>query len=397
MLKFLKPLSFIPAILIMYMIYSFSAQDGMTSSQLSYKVSYKIVETGGKLLGEDWESWQIESIADRFHSVIRKIAHMTEYFALAVAVAFPLYVYGLRGILLMLVAGLFCVAFACGDEYHQSFVSGRSPSKRDVMIDSFGVFWGIIVVRIIGWTGRKTIFRPWGKKKTASYPEQAAPGQFYPGQMSGQPYPGQTPPNQPYSWQPMTGQPYGGQTPPNQPYPRQAPPDQPYPGQAPPNQSYPGQGMPNQTYPGQTPPRQPYPGQTVPNQPYTGRGPSAQPYQNGSAQYQAAPNGGGYVPQYNPHLHQYGTTVPPYGTPQPYGPGYSQPGSFSDADSTSDHLSEDMSLKKLMHDLKEKKKDQHQSEKAHTSKSIPASSRAAAQNTPSGDEDLDVEEFDLKD
>lgn len=82
---------------------------------------------------------------------------MTEYFALAVAVSFPLYVYGLHGFLLMLVAGIICVGFSCGDEYHQSFVAGRSPAVKDVCIDSFGVFWGIILVRIIGWTGRKTI------------------------------------------------------------------------------------------------------------------------------------------------------------------------------------------------------------------------------------------------
>ena len=47
----LKPLSFLPALCLMYMIFSFSAQDGATSSQLSYKVSYTIVETGGKILG----------------------------------------------------------------------------------------------------------------------------------------------------------------------------------------------------------------------------------------------------------------------------------------------------------------------------------------------------------
>ena len=39
---------------------------------------------------------------------------------------------------------------------------------KDVCIDSFGVFWGIILVRIIGWTGRKTIFRPRKKKKKAA-------------------------------------------------------------------------------------------------------------------------------------------------------------------------------------------------------------------------------------
>ena len=41
----LKPLSFIPALLLMYMIFSFSSQTGEVSSQLSYKVSHKIVET----------------------------------------------------------------------------------------------------------------------------------------------------------------------------------------------------------------------------------------------------------------------------------------------------------------------------------------------------------------
>lgn len=170
----LKPLSFVPALCLMYMIFSFSAQDSVTSSALSYKVSYKIVETGAKVLGENLEPYQIDSLAIRFHGLVRKIAHMTEYFALAVAVAFPLYVYGLRGIWLMLVAGFICVAFACGDEYHQSFVSGRSPSKRDVAIDSFGVFWGIILARIVGWTGRKTIFRPFSDEALQKRDEKKA-------------------------------------------------------------------------------------------------------------------------------------------------------------------------------------------------------------------------------
>lgn len=161
----LKPLSFLPAIFIMYMIFTFSAQDAVTSAELSYKVSYKIVEVSGEILDAELQPWEIESYAQRFHGPIRKIAHMTEYFALAVAMSFPLYVYGLRGIWLMIVAGFLCVGFACADEYHQSQVAGRMPSKKDVAIDSFGIFWGIILVRIVGWTGRKTIFRPFCKKK----------------------------------------------------------------------------------------------------------------------------------------------------------------------------------------------------------------------------------------
>lgn len=164
----LKPLSFLPAIFMMYIIFSFSAQDAETSSQISYKVSHKVIEIGAEVIDADFEAWEIENLASRFHGSIRKIAHMTEYFALAVSVAFPLYVYGLRGFFLVIVAGLFCIAFACGDEYHQSLVAGRNPSKRDVAIDSIGIFAGIILTRIVGWTGRKTIFRPLAKRKKRS-------------------------------------------------------------------------------------------------------------------------------------------------------------------------------------------------------------------------------------
>lgn len=170
----LKPLSFLPALLLMYMIYSFSAQPGEVSSQLSFKVSHKIVQTVDYVFDGGHENWQLVQWAEKINFITRKLAHMAEYFLLAVAVSFPLYVYGLHGILLMLVAGIICVGFACGDEYHQSFVAGRSPAVKDVIIDSVGVFFGVILVRIVGWTGRKTLFRPRKKKKpTASCQDQS--------------------------------------------------------------------------------------------------------------------------------------------------------------------------------------------------------------------------------
>lgn len=304
MIKLLKPLSFLPALCLMYMIFTFSAQDGVTSSQVSYKVSYKLVELGGEILGADFEPWEIDSLAVRFNGAIRKVAHMTEYFALAVAVSFPFYVYGLRGIWLMLVAGFICVAFACGDEYHQSYVAGRGPSKRDVLIDSFGVFWGIILVRIIGWTGRKTIFRPFGRKKKAENSE------MYP--YPNQPYPPQGGPaygNPPFQNQPYAGQPYG-----NQPYNTNPYPEQPY---------------------GNPPYRNPSAG---PVSYYPPRG-HAGSYR-GADSY-TDPNAG----------ESRGSFIPPnsYGYPQ-------QPYQNKNTE-TSDRLSEDMSLRKLMHDLKEKKTD----------------------------------------
>lgn len=145
----LKPLSFLPALAIMYMIYSFSGQTGEESGNLSYEVSVKLVEIGNQVLEKGLQDWEISEVAARIEYPVRKLAHMSEYFILAVAVSLPFYVYGLRGFPLMLVAGLICVGFAAGDEYHQSFVDGRGPSVIDVGIDSIGVFFGILTVRIV--------------------------------------------------------------------------------------------------------------------------------------------------------------------------------------------------------------------------------------------------------
>ncbi len=156
----LKPMSFIPAIIMMCLIFNFSEMDADQSGSLSYTVGVKVYSVANDALDKGWSLQQISIMSQNSQFYIRKAAHITEYFLLAVSVAFPLYVYGLRGFWLVLVAGAVCVGYAGLDEYHQSFISGRSPSKRDVAIDSIGIFAGIIVTRIVGWTGRMTIFKP---------------------------------------------------------------------------------------------------------------------------------------------------------------------------------------------------------------------------------------------
>jgi len=148
----LKPLSFLPAILILYLIFMFSAQSGTDSGNLSHKISHHVVTISAKIVNKDLTLEQINHYTNKIHTPVRKLAHMAEYFCLAVAIAFPLYVYGLRGFPLLLLAGLICVSAAALDEYRQSFVAGRSSSVQDVLIDSIGVFLGIITVQIICWT-----------------------------------------------------------------------------------------------------------------------------------------------------------------------------------------------------------------------------------------------------
>jgi len=154
----LKPLSFLPALFMMYFIFCFSSQNGTESGSLSYEVSKLIVLAYNKLLFKGYDNMTLNELIAMIHPYVRKTAHVTEYFCLAASVAFPLYVCRLRGFALTLIAGAFCVAFACLDEYHQTFVAGRVGTIRDVYIDSIGILIGIIVVRIVGFIGRKTIF-----------------------------------------------------------------------------------------------------------------------------------------------------------------------------------------------------------------------------------------------
>lgn len=161
----LKPFSFVPAIMMMYLIFSFSAQDGTASGNLSYKVSEIIVESANEAFELNWSQGEIAAYIQKIHHPVRKLAHMTEYFILAITVSFPLYVYGVRGLWLPILAGGICVGFAALDEYHQSFVAGRGPSKKDVGIDSIGVLAGVLMMQFICFLGRMTIFRPLSKKK----------------------------------------------------------------------------------------------------------------------------------------------------------------------------------------------------------------------------------------
>ena len=162
LIHLLKPLSFLPAIVMMYVIYSFSAQTGEVSGALSYEVSYQIVETKNEVLNENKSYDELAYSASSIEFYVRKAAHMTEYCLLAIAISFPLYVYGVRGIWLILLAGVICVGFAGFDEYHQSFVSDRGPSVRDGGIDSIGVTVGILLVQAFCWS---TLHNPSGKRR----------------------------------------------------------------------------------------------------------------------------------------------------------------------------------------------------------------------------------------
>ena len=78
--------------------------------------------------------------------VLRKIAHFSEY-----ALLLALWFRALRG-RLGIDRGLgaayaIVVAYAATDEFHQTFVHGRTGTPRDVLIDAFGALVAALVIR----------------------------------------------------------------------------------------------------------------------------------------------------------------------------------------------------------------------------------------------------------
>lgn len=80
--------------------------------------------------------------------VIRKSAHIFEYFVLGVLVSGSLYS-NKPNKKSVLTAFVLCVLYRASDEIHQLFVPGRSGMVRDVFIDSIGIALGVFIYRVI--------------------------------------------------------------------------------------------------------------------------------------------------------------------------------------------------------------------------------------------------------
>jgi VanZ family protein len=93
---------------------------------------------------------------DLLHFYIRKCAHFSEYFIFALLVLRGIRA-GRRPMALpwMLATTLLVVAvYASLDEFHQSFVPGRTAAVRDVLIDTAGGATALLVAGVLLlWTG----------------------------------------------------------------------------------------------------------------------------------------------------------------------------------------------------------------------------------------------------
>lgn len=142
---------FLIALILLWMstIFGFSAENGEESQSLSDQITIQVVH----ILNSNYEQMDIARQQEYFHTIsffVRKIGHFGEYGILGVLVVGllltfeKLRTYKRICMLPVLLTTLIGMIYACTDEYHQSFVDGRSPQIRDVCIDTAGCFVGAV-------------------------------------------------------------------------------------------------------------------------------------------------------------------------------------------------------------------------------------------------------------
>lgn len=143
--------------LLYFIIFNFSAQDGEQSGNLSQMISEKCAELLNSLSGKHWSEAVLAGWAEYFEHPIRKLAHFSEYACMGVLV-YILWSQWLRqGKVLYLLTLLWVFLSATGDEFHQLFVPGRYGSFADVLLDTCGGAFGMLLcIAISGiYHGRK--------------------------------------------------------------------------------------------------------------------------------------------------------------------------------------------------------------------------------------------------
>jgi len=163
MKKILRLLSVLPAFLMLFFIFTFSAQDGDTSGSLSLRICLFVMNLCDRLFSLDLTEHALLSRAESLQLFVRKAAHITEYFLLTLSIYLPLQVWlpsnrsedvtkhtsckiPKKVLLLTFVLTVLCAAL---DEFHQSFVPGRCGTPVDVLVDSIGIIIGCILLAFL--------------------------------------------------------------------------------------------------------------------------------------------------------------------------------------------------------------------------------------------------------
>ena len=144
----------------MLIIFFFSEMPAKQSDELSGQVAEVVAET----VYPDYEQLPAQQKTGAYrlvHHVLRKSAHFSEYALLGILLYrfFCTFSFRFPSLATLVTAGI----YALSDEWHQGFVEGRGPAITDVLIDTSGAAFGIVLSVIL-----LTLFRAYMNKRFAA-------------------------------------------------------------------------------------------------------------------------------------------------------------------------------------------------------------------------------------
>ena len=125
-------------------IFSFSNQDAEESSGASSRVAEILIKLQPKY--KNITDSEKKELIEKYQTPVRKFAHFSIYTILGMSIVGLTCTYEIsnrKREVITIIAG---ALYAMSDEIHQTFIQGRSGQVTDVLLDTFGVIVGTILV-----------------------------------------------------------------------------------------------------------------------------------------------------------------------------------------------------------------------------------------------------------
>lgn len=145
---FMKKIGLIVLVLIWSLvIFMFSNTNSTSSNNLSKSIGGTIISITNYLKITNVTDNNREDAITMINKPIRKLAHITEYFILSILVFNLLKKFKIR-VAKYYLTFIICFSYSLLDEFHQTFINGRTGQFIDCIIDMIGViiYLGIVVI-----------------------------------------------------------------------------------------------------------------------------------------------------------------------------------------------------------------------------------------------------------
>ena len=146
-INLIRTILIVMLIITFFIIFSFSNQDGEESGGLSRAITEGVTKNVKSI--QKLEQTKKEKVLKRIEGIIRKIVHFSIYTLVGLLLMALFSTYKLKEFHRIGISLIIGIIYAISDEIHQMFIADRTSKATDVMIDSFGVLFGILLVMLV--------------------------------------------------------------------------------------------------------------------------------------------------------------------------------------------------------------------------------------------------------